>query len=384
MQKNRFFRLILALSALLISNITFGVAKPEHIHIENNSDNLDTNQSKNSISISISYFAGMAGVISPFIEYHPILPISALDLPKANYYKVTRDKHNRLLEMAYFERGETSNNAYFGTHKVSYIYQNKDDYERRYFDKDNQPASMWRHYYQGGDIHIERYKKQKDRAQVTLFDQKNNGIESGIGSHKFVAKFLTKNRFIQTQFTLENKPHKFRNAMPFMTTMITLDEAGFLDKVSNIDPVSLKPFVNEQVKYATLKVHFDEYGFETGWDYLDPNENLTDDKKESPNIARWSYYRQWTNRQLGQFKYMWVQVYNSTGVNTTHPNGATTIRYTKDETGRYIEAAFLDAEGNLFQPEKEGYAKRIFNYKADGSRVETRYDTRGALVELTK
>ena len=335
---------------------------------------------ENQKAIKHSYFVGMAGVTSPFLEYHPILPIEKDDLAKTNYYQVTTGKDGQLLEMRYFERGMPSNQSYFGTHKVSYISNSPNEYERRYFDKENNPASMWRHYYQGGEIHIERYKINEQKSQVTLFNIKNEPVESEIGSHLFIAKHLSKRKFVQTQYKLDKSPNKFRNAMPFMATLINLDERGFLDKVSNIDLPSIIPVENKDVGYASLKVHFDEYGFETGWDYLDANGNLTNDKSESLDIARWSYYRKWTDRKLGKFNYMWVQVYDYTGTSTQHPNGAATIRYQKDDLGRFVEAAYLNEKGQLFQPSEVGFAKREFTYNDDGTRVEIRFDSKGNVI----
>jgi len=242
---------------------------------------------------------------------------------------------------------------------------------------------MWRHYYQGGDIHIERYHLDGKKRTVSLFNQNNEAIESGIGSHLLVAKQLSKTSYLQTQFTLDGTPHKFRNSMPFKTTLITVDGLGQLDKVSNVTLPSLEPVYNDHAGFATLKVHFDDYGVESGWDYPDEDGNLMNQPETDTEagIARWSYYRKWRNRQQGQFEFMWVQVYDQTGRPAKHPNGATTVQYTKDELDRYQKVSYLDAEGKPHQLEKEGYAKRIFHYDENGSRSETRYDKQGKVIQ---
>ena len=79
-----------------------------------------------------------------------------------------------------------------------YTYKNNNEYERKYFDVDNAPAFMWRHYYQGGNIHIERYTKHKNLRTVVLLDDKSTPIESGVGSHKLVAKEISTSKFLQT------------------------------------------------------------------------------------------------------------------------------------------------------------------------------------------
>jgi len=68
----------------------------------------NVNASKN----SYEYYAMMAGVISPFLEYHPILPLKENELKGASYYRVMKNENRQLQEIAYFEAGMPSNNVY--------------------------------------------------------------------------------------------------------------------------------------------------------------------------------------------------------------------------------------------------------------------------------
>lgn len=329
------------------------------------------------------YYAMMAGVISPFLEYKPILPIDKKTALQQNHYRVAKDSKGLLKEMAYYEKSKPSNNSYFRTHKVVYQQLAKDDYERRYFDKEGKASFMWRHYYEGGDIHIERYKTEGKLTHVNLFNDKAEAIESGTGSHHLIAKKLSKSSYIQTQFSLDGTASVFRNPLPFMATLISVDGLGQLDKVSNVKPPSQQPIYDPVAGFATMKVQYDDYGVESGWDYLDSEGNLMNQPEslEEAGIARWSYYRKWRNRQQGQFEFMWVQVYDKTGLQAKHPNGATTVQYTKDEQDRYQAVSYLDSSGELFQLKKEGYAKRVFSYDEDGTRSETQFDKNGNLVK---
>ena len=56
------------------------------------SSNVDASKS------SYEYYAMMAGVISPFLEYHPILPLKENELIGASYYRVMKNENNQLYE----------------------------------------------------------------------------------------------------------------------------------------------------------------------------------------------------------------------------------------------------------------------------------------------
>ena len=339
--------------------------------------------SVNAKQTSYQYYAMMAGVISPFLEYHPVIPLNENEIDNVNYYRVLKNDKDELQEIAYFENGIPSNNSYFKSHKVTYTRKNKNEYERKYFDIDNAPAFMWRHYYQGGDIHIERYTRSKDARTVILLDDKSTPIESGVGSHKLVATKVSAKQFLQTQFKLDGSATIFRTFMPNKASLISVDDLGFLDKVINVDPITFSPMHNKKSGFTTLKVNFDEFGVETGWDYLDSKGNLLNQPSGSDEegIAKWAYFRQWENRDKGLFKKMWIQVYDQTGASTAHPNGAAAIRYTKDDKGRYIEAAFLDNTGQLYQSKTDGFARRVFDYNKDGERTIIKYDQHGIKID---
>jgi hypothetical protein len=171
--------------------------------------------------------------------------------------------------------------------------------------------------------------------------------------------------------------------MPNEATLINVDDLGFLDKVVNVNPITLSPVHNEVSGFTTLKVNFDEFGVETGWDYLDEKGNLLNQPSSTDEygIAKWAYFRQWENRKKGLFKKMWIQVYDQTGASIVHPNGASSVRYTMDERNRYREVSFLDANGQLYQSTNDGFARRAFVYGDDGQRIETKYDKQGNKVE---
>ena len=51
----------------------------------------------------------MAGVISPFLEYKPILAIDEKTALLQNHYRVIKGSNGRLKEMAYYEKSKPSN-----------------------------------------------------------------------------------------------------------------------------------------------------------------------------------------------------------------------------------------------------------------------------------
>ena len=335
-------------------------------------------------SVTTEYFAGMSGVISPFLEYHPVLPVSKDEAVTIGHYRVKKDRIGRLKEIAWFDKQVPSNNSYFVTHKVVYSYPETGGYSRHYIDADGKPAKMWRHYYQGGDIHEERYSRSGNQRFVSLYNTEGEKIESDIGAHHFTATLLDERRFLQTQENLSGAPVVFRKAMPFMSVIVSVDGDGFLDKVLNVDPETLQPTFDQTVGYAALKVNFDENGLELGWEYQDETGslvNLPDNDDEAPGAAFTVWFKQWHNQRLNQWSQIWGRYYDKTGAVVTDKKGVYLLHYRKDHQNRIAEIAYYNANGGLHFVEADGFARKEFHYdNAQSQRVEKRFDADNRLL----
>ena len=123
-------------------------------------------------------FARLVGIISPGIQYIPAGKLDRAQAEVSSQYRVSYDGKGRFSSIAFFNAGKRSNGAYFGTHEVRYRYGDT-FIERRYYDKNNEPTSMWRHYYGGGDIHVERFElDSRGRKQSLGFRDTNNDVSS--------------------------------------------------------------------------------------------------------------------------------------------------------------------------------------------------------------
>lgn len=338
-------------------------------------------------SLNLKYYAGMSGVISPFLEYHPVLPVAESEAQTIPHYRVSTDNNGRLIEIAYFDQA-AANNSYFGTHKVQYSYRDSGhdsgNYSRKYYDTDGAPAFMWRHYYQGGDIHEERYQAAEGKRFVALYNDAGEAIESNIGAHKFKAVVLDSKRFLQTQTNLKGDAIPFRNAMPFMSVIVSVDGDGFLDKVLNVAPETLQPMLNQKAGFAALKVNFDENGLELGWEYQDEHGSLVNlpmTDPDEPGAAFTVWFKQWRNQKLNQWSQVHGRYYDKTGAVIADKRGVYLLHYTKDDQNRIAEIAYYGKHDKLHFVQDEGFARKEFHYPDDGSaRIEKRYDANNQLL----
>lgn len=327
------------------------------------------------------YFARISGVISPFLPYKPVLPLRKEETHNISHYKVTYDAQARINVIAYYRGDRPSDRAYFGTHKVKFIY-GATGYSRKYFDAQAQPANMWRHYYQGGEIHEERYVMKGNTLEMRLFNAQGKAIESDIGAHLFVKTPVTENKYYQVQFNLANEPVVFRNAMPFMHTTITTGKDGFLHLTNNVDPVTLLPKDNAEAGYATLEVTFDENGIEEGWEYRNQEGNLVELDRDSgeEGIAKWVYFADWRDRSRALQRVLVVKKYNAKGKEVASSDGIYRTEYYFDINGYHAGAGFYDREGNLLYNKDSDYAELKIINNLTGQRLEERYyDADGSL-----
>lgn len=328
-----------------------------------------------------SYFAKISGVISPFLEYKPILPLNKADISSINHYVVTSNDKGQLLSIRYFEGEFPSNHSYFGTHEVRYSYS-KQGKSRHYFNTQGEKSTMWRHYYQGGDIHEERYSKEKDLEVVKLYSSSGNAIESGIGTHRLVKKELDERRYLQRHYKLDGTSHKFRNSMPFEAVIITTYPKGFLHKTINVDPKTLEIKNHPEAGYAYLEVLFDENGVETGWEYRNAEGNLVDLTKQhgEAGIAKWAYYTEWQDRAKGIWSSYTINYYDKNGRSVPH-QGVYNTRYFANNQGNYTGVEYWNHKGKLTTNQERGFARMEIIYSENGLRIEDRlYNISGELL----
>lgn len=333
----------------------------------------------------LTFYAGMSGVMSPFLEYHPVLPITAEEAKTIPHYRVTRDPKGRLQEIAWFNKDKPESRSYFLTHKVSYEYRDDNTYSRRYFDINGQPASMWRHYYKGGDIHEERYFGTPDVREVKLFNERGERVESGMGAHHFVAKKIDNRRFLQHQFSLAGLSALFRQSMPFIHTLISVDLNGYLDKVINVEPETLTPLMHPVSGFAAMKVYFAENGLELGWGYLNEKGSLVNLPMTDPNepgAAYTLYFKQWRNERLNQWQTVYGRYYDKTGGVIADKQGVYLLQMEKDELNRMTSISYYGRDGELVMVESEGFARKEFDYSGNsGEPLQKLFDADYHLIQ---
>jgi hypothetical protein len=221
----------------------------------------------------------LTGVISPYQAYRPRIPITKKEAESTNHYKVNYDSEGRISKIMHFSKGLLNDNSYIGIAVVTMDY--KDTlFTRRYYNQNNEPASVWRHYYGRGDQNIYKEIFKLDsvgrRKSLTLYNDKDEQIETGYGTYRFEWKTQEDGSFIQKAFKKNGEINILMDYFDFRVTHITLDQNGYLDLIKNYGADGKVMVLSEKKKAAFVDFHFDEYGNEESYSFHDENGNLVD------------------------------------------------------------------------------------------------------------
>ncbi|WP_100641567.1 hypothetical protein [Alteromonas facilis] len=322
----------------------------------------------------VRYFTKIVGIISPFIDYTLVGEIDSSSTSALNHYKVSYDARGRVKTIAYFHGIHPSEDSYFYAHEVRYSYA-KDIMSRRYFDMNGAPKAMWRHYYMGGDIHHEQFKQSQEHVELTLYSTAGEPVETGLNAYKFVKKEKDLAQFIQTQYDKNETPVVLTNYFPFETSLIVLDEKGYLNSIINLNPNTEKVENHAIAEFSHVAFDFDEFGNELGWTFLNTNGERVNRPSviESPGYAEWTYEFEWKNRKIGTYHSFEMRYFEKDGKQYCPDNHVCVTRYETDSFGDYSAQSFHQVDGALVLNPDVGYAKVTIIRDGRGRRIESRY-----------
>lgn len=340
-------------------------------------------QSEKNTSIPIKYFAHLPGVISSCLPYTPTGEITSEMAMGMSHYKVKYDDKDRIQSIAYFKGDTPSNNSYFRTHRVIYSYQ-KGEISRSYFDKNTTKSNMWRHYYEGGDIHEEIFELDNNGnlKQLTFRDSLDQKAENGVGNARYTWEWIDSKSVIQRHYKQDGSPSVYRKEVPFEIVKITVDENGFSKYLTNVND-EYKASINAEYGYATLEIYFDEFGNEMGWAHLDEKGELTNlIREEDFGHSQCLFKKEWRNKQLAQVKSYIQNYYDKDGNKIADNNGVHEIRHTRNRYGDLLTMAYYNLKGEKHISPYRGFYMAELKYNDLKERIEViRYDTLGIVIQ---
>lgn len=361
---------------------------------------------------TVRYFAKFPGVISPLLEFTPRGEVTEEQAKSLNHYVVRYDDHNRMTSMKYFNQQEASSDSYFYAHEVRYTYTHGKKV-REYFDTTGEPMAMSRHYYRSANVQKEEYILEGNKTTLHMYGVDGERIEAGTGTYVFEGEKLEGRGLIQRLYRKDGSPGIIFEYLPFEVSLLTLDQYGFIHQILNFDDTTGKVKMHERAGFAEMRIMFDKYGNELGWDFRDVAGNKVNRSQEivDGGHALWTYDFKWTNRRLGQYSgytqtyftadgkafcrkkivcsetYQFNKRDNVTLVEINGRSGELVVdpeqKFARleidyDEKGRRLENRYYGADAKL---RKSGVAVRKWSYSSDGSQSVKSFDFTGR--ELT-
>jgi hypothetical protein len=322
----------------------------------------------------IRYYSGIAGIISPFLDYKPKGAISAGQAAGINHYRFSFDGNGRVNSIRFFQEDKPSNDAYFYAHEVRYSYDGN-QVVRRYFDRSGHPMAMWRHYYGGGEIQQEVFTRKGDRRTLHLFDKDSKPVESKQGSYRFEAHVLNEHQFVQTQFRKDGSENVLTEYFPFKLAKITTDHRGYLHTITNVVAPTYRKVQQENAGFAEVEFDFNEAGAEMGWWFLDDKGRLANRAAAivDPGYAKWLYDVAWHNRSLDLKASFTMHFHDKNDRRISNSDGVYAMRYTQDAKGNTSSMETINRQGMLMDHPVSRFARSETSRNPDGQRSEVRY-----------
>lgn len=354
---------------------------------------------------TVRYFSGVAGVISPLLEFSPKGEVSAEKAKGINHYVVRYDAQNRLSSLKYFKQSEASSDSYFYAHEVRYTY-GEGRRTRAYFGTAGEPQAMSRHYYRSANVQREEYILDGNKTTLHLYGVGGERVEAGTGTYVFEGELLEGRGLIQRLYRKDGSPGIIFNYLPFEVSLLTLDDNGYIYQILNFDAKTGKVKMHEAAGFAEMRIMFDEFGNEHGWDIRDTAGNLVNRSSdmEDGGHAIWTYEFDWIDRSLSQYSGHIQRYFTADGAPFckggvvcaqkkafNHRDNITLIEYwgpsdvlvvdpvekfakvefDYDKQGRRSESRYYGADAKL---RTAGVAVRRYSYEQDGTQTVQAYD----------
>jgi hypothetical protein len=363
---------------------------------------------------NVRYFTKMPGVISPLLEFSPQGEIDLKQSRNYNHYQVHYDTKNRLSSIKYFNGTTPSTDSYFYTHEVRYTYMTGKKI-REYFGVKGEVMAMERHYYRSSNVHREEYELNGSSTKLHLYDINGVRVAAGTGTFVFEGELIEGKGLIQRLYRENGTPSIIFDYLPFEVALLTLDENGFIHRILNFDEKLNKVIQHKAGGFAEMRIMFDQFGNELGWDFRDQAGNLVNRAADMVDggHAKWTYEFQWTKREYGQYS-SYIQRYftadgeifcknkvicsekyefnsrenvilnekrDRTEELVVDPDqGFAKFEIDYDEKGRRLIMRYYDASENL---RKTQFATRKWSYKKDGTANEQSYNHLGVEINLS-
>jgi hypothetical protein len=324
------------------------------------------------------YFANFTGIVTSYLDYQPRGEISMKQASKMGHYKVDYDEKGLISAISFFKGAHPSDDSYYRTHKVKYEYS-KNKLIRTYFNSKGAKSNMWRHYYEGGDIHLEEFEMDNDgvKTKLTFRDSLNQQVSNGVGVSLYIWKKVDDRTVVQQHFKNDGSTAIYRGAMPFPMVKITVDENGYSKWVTNVDKDGNAIFHAEE-GFATLEVYFDEYGNEMGWGHLDEKGDLVNLLEKDFGHSLCLFTKEWEDVKLGMVKSYESRYFDKDRNPIADDNDVHETRYTMNKYVRTETVAYYNLSGEKQMNEAAGYhsAQVVFDDFGERDHV-IKYDTQG-------
>lgn len=330
------------------------------------------------------YYTKIVGIISPFIDYTLRGQVTQEQAVTLSHYKVSYDNRDRITEISYFRANIPSEDSYFYAHKVLYVYEDS-AISRKYYNKDGEPVSMNRHYYSGGEIHVERFNQTSRGVTLHFFDKSGKAVSTGLNAFKFVMEQV-KDGFIQTQYAADGSPVVLTNYFPFEKSLITVDDNGHLESIYNLHPKTGIIENHQIAQFSRVSFSFDRFGNELGWRFLNVNEELVDRPADiiDPGYARWEYTFDWEDKSQGRYSNFEIVLVDKQGDVFCNSSGVCKMKYEYNLFGEFVGQSFYNSEGDLISDSESGFAKLTIMRDSLGKIKERRYQSAsGDLIRST-
>ncbi len=334
--------------------------------------------------LNTKYFLKLTGVISPYQAYRPRIPITKKEAERTNHYEVNYDSEGRISRIMHFSKGLLNDGSYIGVAVVAMEYKDT-QFIRRYFSQNNEPASVRRHYYGRGDQNIYKEVFKLDilgrRKSLTLYDAKDQQVETEYGTYRFEWETQEDGSFIQKALKKNGEINILMDYFDFLVTHITLDENGYLDLVKNYGKRGRELVLSEKKKAAYVDFYFDEYGNEESYSFHDEQGNLvnrSDTGFGSYGYAIVRYIRKTPSKGINDgFETIFFDKNNLQ--NTPSDGIARQVDYFNDN-GDYSATEYYSLNGEKIIPANIGYFRTERDYNEKGDKSETRYYDRDGLL----
>ena len=325
-------------------------------------------------SENVKYYTKMPGVISPLLEFSPRGEIRTEQSKEYNHYKVLYDSNNRLSSIKYFNGLNKSSDSYFNTHEVRYTYM-AGKRIREYFGVNGEALAMSRHYYRSSNIHREEYELNGNKTKLFLYDVNGKRVAAGTGTYVFEGELINGKGLLQRLYRKNGSPGIIFKYLPFEVSLLTMDSNGFIHRILNFDEETGQVVQHEKSGFAEMRIMFDQYGNELGWDFRDSEGNLVNRASDmiDGGYAIQTYDFQWSKRELGQYTSYIQRYFTSDGEVFCKNRVICSEKYEFNASNNVTKNEKRGRTGELVVDPEVNFAKVEIDYDIALRKIEVRY-----------